>query len=813
MSSRLSQRGKLITQSFICIVKEKFIKRRISCLLLSIFLFPIFTNAQETLKVGSTTREMIVYAPSGIQPNQPLIISMHGMNQTMTDQKNQTQLISVANANKFVIVFPNAINKQWQLSGTTDIDFILAIIDEMNKRYGIDRDRVYLSGFSMGGMMSYYAATQIADKIAAFAPISGFLMGGPNATSSRPIPIIHIHGQNDNYVPYANVPTHMKAWAIRNGCSTTPEVIKPYPVNKPDSKSVKYYYGTGKEGVEMVFIGVAGVDHYIGEDPNNIFSSQEIWNFCKKFSLKAGVPEFEYASVTDSNTKQIVLSLTRPIVDSGYFKGFTVKSDNLPVNIDSVVLSDSNKLVINLNQNILKDNQITLSYNNGNVISKMGKMLKSFNDTLVDNLLKGASPRIIQVTTNAGGDTMKVKFNMKMKVPSDTSAFVLNASYNGNKNIPIFKPSLLKNDSTVLVYPLGEKVYRDYKLLVTYSGSSIVSADSGLLNSITDLPVANIANGLPVQIISGNLGTDGITLTLEFSKSMDLKVGQYSYFDLYSNSEKLSFIDYSVSGKIIQLTLSKSIHFGDTVILSYSAGNIKAADNGPLDVFSGLAIPNKVNAPVWINIPGKVESENFASKYGMQAETTTDAGGGQNMGYIGNGNWLEYTVENNTTISDYRISFRVAAQGAGGVIDYYVDGVREGSINVPATGNWQVYKSVDTTISITPGKHYLKVVATVSGFNINYMNIYDKLTAVNETSGSQITIYPNPVSNEMIVNSTGFGHNKIEIFDIKGNLLISKPTTLEMVSKIPVHLSEGMYFVKISNDKEFQLKKIVVTNK
>jgi poly(3-hydroxybutyrate) depolymerase len=60
----------------------------------------------------------------------------------------------------------------------------------MYNKYGIDRDRVYLSGFSMGGMMTYYAATKIADKIAAYAPVSGFLMGGPDTSSSRPIPII-----------------------------------------------------------------------------------------------------------------------------------------------------------------------------------------------------------------------------------------------------------------------------------------------------------------------------------------------------------------------------------------------------------------------------------------------------------------------------------------------------------------------------------------------------------------------------------------------------------------------------------------------
>lgn len=151
-------------------------------ILLSVFLFPLCSNAQEeSIQVGTTTRKMIVHVPSGLVENRPLIISMHGLNQTMYDQVNQTQFGAVADANNFVLVYPQAIDNSWQLWGTGDTYFILDIIEEMHERYGIDRDRVYLSGFSMRGMMSYYAMTRIADKIAAISPVSGFLMDGPKS--------------------------------------------------------------------------------------------------------------------------------------------------------------------------------------------------------------------------------------------------------------------------------------------------------------------------------------------------------------------------------------------------------------------------------------------------------------------------------------------------------------------------------------------------------------------------------------------------------------------------------------------------------
>jgi uncharacterized repeat protein (TIGR02059 family) len=817
MSNRLFQNVKFQAKAMISCTKEKIISYQFLFVLFGILLFTASLKAQESIQVGTATRQMIVYAPSGIVPNRPLVISMHGMNQTMYDQKNQTQFQSVAAVNNFVLVFPQSDGTQWQLWGDNDINFILAIIDEMNTRYGIDRNRVYLSGFSMGGMMSYYAATRIADKIAAFAPVSGFLMSGPNTNSSRPIPIIHIHGADDTYVPHSSVQAHMDAWIARNGCPTTAVITNPYPANVSTAKSIKRYWGRGNEGVEIVFISVAGVGHWYSDNnwsADGIFSSQEIWNFCKKYSLKDGVPEFQYASVTDTNSKQIQVVLSTSVVKAKSFTGFTLKIDGNVATIDSVVLCDTNKVAIHISQSILKDNAITLSYSNGNVVStSYGKKLINFTYKFVDNLLKGASPQIIEVTTDINGGALIMKFNKKMQLPSDVSALTLNAEYNGQMIIPILQGSFFKNDSTMLSFSLDTMVYRDYKLSVTYSGSNIVAADSGLLKTVSDFPVTNNSNGLPVHINSAKIETDGITLSLEFSKTMILTSAQSGYFALYINGKSITSKGYSVSNKTIQLTLSKSVHYGDTVTISYTPHNITAADKGILEGFSNFAIVNQVSAPVWIAIPDKIEAEKYAFKSGMQAETTGDVGGGQNLGYIGNGDWAEYTIENNTTKTNYQISFRLAATSTGGIIDFYVDDKYIGRVNAPNTGNWQVYQSVVKDISITQGKHYLKFVATVSGFNINYIDIQDKQTGIGKVPDANTTIYPNPVSNEMTISSGDFQPNKIEILDEMGNMLTNMVTLGESVLHIPVHLSDGMYFVRISNKMQYQLKKIIVANK
>jgi poly(3-hydroxybutyrate) depolymerase len=792
--------------------KGKFINRQFLVVLLSFFLFAVNLSAQETsIQVGSTTRNMIIYAPPGIEPNRPLVISMHGLNQTMNDQVNQTQFKSVAEANNFVIVFPQAIDNSWQLWGTGDTDFILAIIDEMNTRYEIDRDRVYLSGFSMGGMMTYYAATQIADKIAAYAPVTGFLMDGPNTNSSRPIPIIHVHGMDDTFVPYNRVQECLDAWIERNGCPTTPEVIQPYPENNTETQTSKKHWGPGKEGVEIEFISLEGVGHWYKDDPNSVFTSQEIWNFCKKFSLKMGYPEFKYASVTESNPKQIQVNLSEEIVDSSYFHGFAVNVDNAPVTIDSVVMLNTNQLLINLGDSLQKENEITLSYSNGNVFSTTGKQLVSFSDTIVNNLLKGASPRIIELTTNKNGDTLAVRFNMKMQNPSDISTLALNAEYNGQTNIPILQSSFLNNDSTVLAFTLGDQVYRDYALSLTYTGSNLISKDNGILKSFSDLQVTNNSNGLPVHINSGELKTDGITLSLEFSKPMGKVSGIPDNLTLDVNGNTISIKSVSVINNTLELTLRESIHYDDVVEASYTPGKITAADNGPLEAFSNLDITNQVSEPTWISTPGKVEAENYTFIYGMQTETTSDAGGGQNLGYIGDGSWVEYAIENNTTETNFQISFRLAATSENGQIDYFIDNDNMGRVAAPNTGGWQVYQSVDKDISIPQGKHYLKLIATKGGFNINYMDVQEIDTGIQKIKGTNIRIFPNPVSEEIKIYSTDFMHNKIEIFNATGNLVMSRETEGETILSIPIHLENGVYIVKISNETQYRQKRIVIS--
>lgn len=270
------------------------------------------SSAQEKLKVGGTEREYKIYVPKDLGAKRPLLISCHGMNQDAAYQMGMLDIQSVADTAKFVTVFPEGISKSWDITGNRDINFMLAIIDEMVEKYDIDRGRVYLSGFSMGGMFTYHAMNKIADRIAAFAPISGYPMGGATASPNvRPIPIIHTHGTSDDVVTFANVQKNLNVWIKHNGCPETAEVTKRY---RNAAHITRHVWGPGNDDVEVVLMEMANKGHWISND-NGVKTGDEIWRFCSRYSIEAAgpvekpqiLPDERFASLEEAEGKMFAI--------------------------------------------------------------------------------------------------------------------------------------------------------------------------------------------------------------------------------------------------------------------------------------------------------------------------------------------------------------------------------------------------------------------------------------------------------------------------------------------------------------------------
>ena len=236
----------------------------------------------DNLNVNGANRSMLVYAPSGIEKNRPLIIQMHGMNQDAPYQKNAAKWEPIADTARFVVVFPNGENKAWDISGDKDLNFIKAIINEMYSKYGIDKNRVYVSGFSMGGMMSYHVANKMGDQIAAIAPVSG---GGSPNSPKRAMPIMHTHGTTDDVVNYNGTVNTLKSWVNTQKCSSSSQKIKPYPASRSGSAASLEIWSGCNDGVEVRLLTIDGKGHWYSMDEASVNTSVEIWNFVKNYSL------------------------------------------------------------------------------------------------------------------------------------------------------------------------------------------------------------------------------------------------------------------------------------------------------------------------------------------------------------------------------------------------------------------------------------------------------------------------------------------------------------------------------------------------
>lgn len=238
-------------------------------------------------------REIYVYAPAGLEEGKPLMISCHGMGQDPAYQAGMANWEDKADKEGFVVVYPHGNGNAWDLGGAGDEGLIKNIIDEMYKRYKIDLSRVYLSGFSMGGMFTHFTATHLADKIAAFAPVSGYPIDAQSFSfkASRNIPIMHTNGDADDVVHYEEwtgtfngMYQHqmgayyvMEHWAAFNQCDSK-------PVESKVGTATRYTWKNCAGDVEVVLNKIPGKGHWHSNDAG-YNTTDNIWEFVSKYSL------------------------------------------------------------------------------------------------------------------------------------------------------------------------------------------------------------------------------------------------------------------------------------------------------------------------------------------------------------------------------------------------------------------------------------------------------------------------------------------------------------------------------------------------
>ena len=279
---------------------------------------------QRSLDCDGRSRTYLVHAPPSYDASKaaPLVLVLHGGGTNAKTMVRFCSLNETADSGGFLAVYPSGTgrNPNWltwnagnccgdaMRQDVDDVGFIRALLDDLAGVAEIDLNRVYATGMSNGGMMAYRLASELSDRIAAIASVSG-----PVATDTcrptRPVSILHFHGTADEFTPYAggrgpkslkqtefrSVDSSVRCWVEANGCP--PRAAESLISESGDALTIeRRCWSPGEEGSEVVLYTIHGGGHtwpgriplaaYLGPAATAISANDLIWEFFQRHSRR-----------------------------------------------------------------------------------------------------------------------------------------------------------------------------------------------------------------------------------------------------------------------------------------------------------------------------------------------------------------------------------------------------------------------------------------------------------------------------------------------------------------------------------------------
>jgi polyhydroxybutyrate depolymerase len=289
--------------------------------------FAMSQVSSESFVWDGQTREYNLYIPSSysVGDTVPLVFCLHGMGDTGPNFMN-TGFNTVADTANFIAVYPTALidrffNATAWNCGTgnnptvDDPGFFYALIDTINKNYPIDMNRIHATGFSLGGFMSNRMACEMSDKIASIASVSGTIGVNITCAPSRPVPMMHMHGTNDNTIAWdgtfnsfqvgQGVDTMIETWKTINNCPGTATQTA-LPDIASDGYTIDHFdYSPCDEGSEVELYKINGADHVWMFTNNDVDSRVEIWRFFHRNPMPPATPVLDVAGPAPINKIQL----------------------------------------------------------------------------------------------------------------------------------------------------------------------------------------------------------------------------------------------------------------------------------------------------------------------------------------------------------------------------------------------------------------------------------------------------------------------------------------------------------------------------
>lgn len=258
-------------------------------------------NRYNTLEVGGLTRQYFVHVPLSYDGRAPLplVLVLHGATQSPESIERMSGMSALADTETFLAVYPKGTGRlpTWNAGAccgyamenrVDDVGFIDALIGKLERDYAVDRKRIFATGISNGGMLSYRLGCELANKVAAIAPVEG--AQDIDCHPSNPVSVIVFHGTADHLVPFDGGTTPFQAgshrsdssvsattafWVKQDGCSPTPRR------EESDQARVEAYSGC-RNGAGVALYAILG-GHHIW--PGTRFSRNDVpatslmWSF------------------------------------------------------------------------------------------------------------------------------------------------------------------------------------------------------------------------------------------------------------------------------------------------------------------------------------------------------------------------------------------------------------------------------------------------------------------------------------------------------------------------------------------------------
>jgi polyhydroxybutyrate depolymerase len=282
-------------------------------------------DKEYSIQFEGRTRTYIVHIPQNFKEGLiPLLFCLHGGGGTAKGMISLTygRFNELSDSEGFIVVYPNAVEKNWNDGRTdkeakstkeniNDVGFILAIIDELSKKYNIDKTKIFSCGISNGGFMSCRLACDKSDVFSGVGILSA-TMGVdyyPKCNPSKPLKVIIFNGTEDPLVPYngGNIEVFNKNrgkcistdslvdfWIKMNKCDNGPSIITVPDLDPSDGTTVeKFTYPGCMNNSSLILFKITGGGHswpggkqylgkkIIGNTCKDINACDEMWKFFK----------------------------------------------------------------------------------------------------------------------------------------------------------------------------------------------------------------------------------------------------------------------------------------------------------------------------------------------------------------------------------------------------------------------------------------------------------------------------------------------------------------------------------------------------